>query len=178
MAEKKWYIVHAVSNFEKRVVASIRSEAASSGLEDKFEDILVPAEDVVEIRRGRKVNTERKFFPGYILVKMEMTDETYHLVKNMPRVTGFLGSAQTPVPVPESEVKHILGQIEEGVERPKPSVIYEVGEKVRVKDGHFQSFEGLVEEVDREQARLKVAISIFGRPTPVELDYAQVEKVV
>jgi transcriptional antiterminator NusG len=172
----KWYIVHAYSNFEKKVADAIRAEAALKGLEDKFEDIVVPTEEVVEVRRGRKVNAERKYFPGYVLVKMDMTDEAYHLVKNTPKVTGFLGSGKRPLPVPEAEVKRILGQIEEDAERPRPTVTYDVGETVRVVDGHFQSFNGVVEEADDERGVLKVAINIFGRATPVELEYAQVEK--
>ena len=173
----KWYIVHAYSNFEKKVAEAIRAEAAQQGLEDKFEEVLVPTEEVVEVRRGRKINAERKYFPGYVLVKMDMTDEAYHLVKDTPRVTGFLGSGRRPTPVPEGEVRRIKGQMEEDAERPRPTVSYEVGETVRVIDGHFQSFNGLVEEVDDEKGVLKVAINIFGRATPVELEYAQVEKI-
>lgn len=173
----KWYIVHAYSNFEKKVAEAIRAEAGIQGLEDKFEEVLVPTEDVVEVRKGRKINSERKYFPGYVLVKMNMTDDAYHLVKNTPKVTGFLGSGAKPLPVPEIEVRRILGQMEEDAERPRPTVTYEVGETVNVIDGHFQSFNGVVEEVDDENGRLKVAINIFGRATPVELEYAQVEKV-
>ncbi|MGE5502536.1 MAG: transcription termination/antitermination protein NusG [Ignavibacteriales bacterium] len=173
----KWYIVHAYSNFEKKVAESIREQAKQQGLEDQFSDILVPTEDVVEIRRGRKVASERKFFPGYVLVKMEMTDEAYHLIKNTPKVTGFLGSGNKPMPVSEKEVQRIVGAIEEGVERPKPTVTYEIGEQVRVTDGPFASFNGTVEDVDEDRARLKVTVSIFGRATPVELEYSQVEKV-
>ena len=173
----KWYIVHAYSNFEKKVAEAIRDQAKSSGLEDKFSEILVPTEDVVEIRRGRKINTERKYFPGYVLVKMELTDEAYHLIKNTPKVTGFLGSGSKPMPVSEKEVARIIGAIEEGVERPKPTVTFEVGEQVRVTDGPFASFNGSVEQVDEERARLRVTVSIFGRATPVELEYGQVEKI-
>ena len=172
----KWYIVHAYSNFEKKVAEAIREQAKSSGLEDKFSEILVPTEDVVEIRRGRKVNAERKFFPGYVLVKMDMTDEAYHLVKNTPKVTGFLGSGAKPMPVSEAEVQRIVGAVEEGVERPRPTIRFEIGEKVRVTDGPFQSFDGVVESVDEERARLRVSVSIFGRATPVDLEYGQVEK--
>ena len=146
------------------------------GLEDLFEEVLVPTEEVVEIRRGQKVNAERKFFPGYVLVKMEMTDEAYHFVKNTPKVTGFLGSQNTPIPVSQKEVDRILHQVQEGVERPKPSITFEVGESVRVSDGPFASFNGVVEEVDEDRARLKVAVSIFGRATPMELEFGQVEK--
>ena len=173
----KWYIVHAYSNFEKKVAESIREQAKTQGLEDCFSDILVPTEDVVEIRRGRKVNSERKFFPGYVLVKMEMTDEAYHLIKNTPKVTGFLGSGNKPMPVSDKEVQRIVGAIEEGVERPKPTIQFEIGEQVRVTDGPFASFNGSVEDVDEERSRLKVTVSIFGRATPVELEYSQVEKV-
>jgi transcriptional antiterminator NusG len=173
----KWYIVHAYSNFEKKVAESIREQAKVQGLEENFSDILVPTEDVVEIRRGRKVNSERKFFPGYVLVKMEMTDEAYHLIKNTPKVTGFLGSGNKPMPVSEKEVQRIVGAIEEGVERPKPTITFEIGEQVRVTDGPFASFNGSVEDVDEDRARLKVTVSIFGRATPVELEYSQVEKV-
>ena len=173
----KWYIVHAYSNFEKKVAESIKEQARTQGLEENFSDILVPTEDVVEIRRGRKVNSERKFFPGYVLVKMEMTDEAYHLIKNTPKVTGFLGSGNKPMPVSEKEVQRIVGAIEEGVERPKPTIMFEIGEQVRVTDGPFASFNGSVEDVDEDRARLKVTVSIFGRATPVELEYSQVEKV-
>jgi transcription termination/antitermination protein NusG len=173
----KWYIVHAYSNFEKKVAESIREQAHAQALDDAFAEILVPTEDVVEIRRGRKINAERKFFPGYVLVKMDMTDETYHLVKNTPKVTGFLGSGSKPMPVSEREVARIIGAIEEGVERPKPTISFEIGETVRVTDGPFASFNGSVEQVDEERARLRVTVSIFGRATPVELEYAQVEKV-
>ncbi|RRN62320.1 MULTISPECIES: transcription termination/antitermination protein NusG [unclassified Caulobacter] len=173
----KWYIVHAYSNFEKKVAESIREQAKNQGLEENFSEILVPTEDVVEIRRGRKVNAERKFFPGYVLVKMNLSDEAYHLIKNTPKVTGFLGSGSKPMPVSEKEVQRIVGAIEEGVEKPKTVVLYEVGENVRVIDGPFASFNGSVEQVDEEKARLRVTVSIFGRATPVELEYAQVEKI-
>jgi len=173
----KWYIVHAYSNFEKKVAEAIREQAKTQGLEDRFSEILVPTEDVVEIRRGRKVNAERKFFPGYVLVKMELTDEAYHLIKNTPKVTGFLGSGNKPIPVSEKEVQRIIGAVEEGIERPKPTIRFDIGENVRVIDGPFASFNGSVEQVDEDRARLRVTVSIFGRATPVELEYAQVEKV-
>jgi len=172
----KWYIVHAYSNFEKKVRDSILEQAKAQGLEDAFSEILVPTEDVVEVRRGRKVNAERKFFPGYVLVKMDLSDEAYHLIKNTPKVTGFLGQGNKPMPVSEKEVARIIGAIEEGVERPKPTIRFEIGETVRVTDGPFSSFSGSVEQVDEERQRLRVTVSIFGRATPVELEYGQVEK--
>ncbi|HVY20597.1 MAG TPA: transcription termination/antitermination protein NusG [Bauldia sp.] len=175
--DKKWYIVHAYSNFERKVADSIREKAQATGLADLFDEILVPTEKVVEVRRGRKVDAERKFFPGYVLVKMNMTDEAYHLIKNTPKVTGFLGADNKPMAISEAEANRILQQVQEGVERPKPSVSFEIGEQVRVADGPFASFNGLVEEVDEVRARLKVAVSIFGRATPVELEYGQVEKL-
>lgn len=174
----RWYIVHAYSNFENKVAQSIRDQAAQRNLSDKFEEVLVPTEKVVEVRRGRKVEAERKFFPGYVLVKCEMTDEVYHLIKNTPKVTGFLGADKAkPMPIPESEAMRIKGQVAEGVERPKPTIVFEVGEQVKVADGPFASFNGVVEDVDHARARLKVAVSIFGRATPVELEYGQVEKL-
>ncbi len=175
--EQRWYIVHVYSGFEKKVAQSLREQAQSKGMGELFEDIMVPTEEVVKMRRGQKISSERKFFPGYVLAKMEMTDESYHLVKNTPKVTGFLGTGHKPSPITEAEADRILRQVQEGVERPKPSIIFEIGEQVRVCDGPFTSFNGLVEDVDEERARLKVAVSIFGRPTPVELEYSQVEKV-
>ena len=175
--DKRWYIVHAYSNFENKVAESIREQAKQRGLTDLFEEIMVPKEKVTEVRRGRKVDTERKFFPGYVLAKMELTDEAYHLIKNTPKVTGFLGTDKKPMPISDAEADRILHQVQEGIDRPKPSVSFEVGEQVRVSDGPFASFNGTVEEVDEARARLKVAVSIFGRATPVELEYGQVEKV-
>ena len=173
----RWYIVHAYSNFEKKVSESIREQAKQRGLEDLFEQVLVPTEKVTEVRRGRKVDTERKFFPGYVLAKMELTDEAYHLIKNTPKVTGFLGTDKKPMPISDAEADRILHQVQEGIDRPKPSVSFEVGEQVRVSDGPFASFNGTVEEVDEGRSRVKVAVSIFGRATPVELEFTQVEKV-
>lgn len=173
----RWYIVNAYSNFEKKVADAIRDASQQKGLEDAFEEILVPTEEVVEVRRGQKVNAERKFFPGYVLVKMEMNDETYHLVKSTPRVTGFLGPQGKPSPVPESQVAQIMDQVQEGVDRPAPTITFDVGEMIKVIDGPFESFDGVVEDVDAENARLKVSVSIFGRATPVELEYTQVQKV-
>jgi transcriptional antiterminator NusG len=172
-----WYVIHVYSGFEKKVAQSIREQAIQKSMADLFEEVMVPTEEVVEMRRGAKVNAERKFFPGYVLIKMEMSDESWHLVKNTPKVTGFLGGKGKPIPITEEEAMRILHQVKEGVERPKPSITFEIGEQVRVCDGPFTSFSGLVEEVDEERARVKVAVSIFGRATPVELEYAQVEKL-
>jgi transcriptional antiterminator NusG len=174
---KRWYIVHAYSNFEKKVAESIRDQAKQRSLEGNFEQIMVPTEKVTEVRRGRKIDAERKFFPGYVLVKMDLTDEVYHLIKNTPKVTGFLGTDKKPMPISDSEADRILQQVQEGVDRPKPSISFEVGEQVRVSDGPFASFNGTVEEVDDARSRVKVAVSIFGRATPVELEFGQVEKL-
>ncbi|MGU3401386.1 transcription termination/antitermination protein NusG [Brucellaceae bacterium D45D] len=172
----RWYIVHAYSNFEKKVAEDIQAKAAQKGLSELIEQIVVPTEKVVEVRRGRKVDAERKFFPGYVLVRATLTDAVFSLIKNTPRVTGFLGDSK-PVPVSQKEVDQILSQVQDGVERPKASVSFEIGENVRVSDGPFASFSGIVQEVDEERARLKVEVSIFGRATPVDLEYGQVDKV-
>jgi transcriptional antiterminator NusG len=172
----RWYIVHAYSNFEKKVAEAIEEKAKAKGLWDKIEKILVPTEKVVEVRRGRKVDAERKFFPGYVLVRANLTDEVFSLIKNTPKVTGFLGSDSKPAPITDDEAERILTQVQEGVERPKPSVTFEIGEQVRVADGPFASFNGTVQDVDEERSRLKVEVSIFGRATPVELEFGQVEK--
>jgi transcriptional antiterminator NusG len=171
----RWYIVHAYSNFEKKVAEDIENKAKQKGLSADIEQIVVPTEKVVEIRRGRKVDAERKFFPGYVLLKANLTDAVFSLVKNTPKVTGFLGDSK-PVPITEVEIQRILNQVQEGVERPKPSVTFEIGEAIRVSDGPFASFNGFVQEVDEERARLKVEVSIFGRAVPVDLEFGQVEK--
>ena len=173
----RWYVVHVYSGSEKRVVEAINDQIVRKGMQDYFEEVLMPTEEVVEVRRGVRVNSERKFFPGYILINMELTDETWQLVKSQSKVTGILGGKGKPVPITDKEAKQLINQISEGIERPRASIIYEVGEQVRVCDGPFASFNGLVEDVDEDKARLKVAVSIFGRSTPVDLDYSQVEKV-
>ena len=174
---KRWYVVHVYSGFEKKIAQQIKEQAAQKGLAEQFDEVLVPSEQVVEMRRGQKVNAEHKFFPGYVLVKMDLTDDAWHLVKNTPKVTGFLGAENKPMPISEAEAMRILHQVQEGVERPKASVSFEIGENVRVADGPFASFSGVVEEIDEARSRVKVAVSIFGRATPVELEFGQVEKV-
>ncbi|HRE22470.1 MAG TPA: transcription termination/antitermination protein NusG, partial [Rhabdaerophilum sp.] len=171
------YIVHAFSNFERKVADDIKNGAERQGLDHLFEEILVPTEKVTEIRRGRRIETDRKFFPGYVLVKCDLTDEAYHLIKNTPKVTGFLGADKKPIPIPDSEAERIKGQVVETSEKPKTTIIFEVGEQVKVADGPFASFNGIVEEVDMARQRLKAAVSIFGRATPVELEFSQVEKL-
>jgi transcriptional antiterminator NusG len=172
----KWYVLHVYSGFENKVAQSIREQAVNRDMADKIQEVIVPMEKVAEVRRGTKVDAERKFFPGYVLIKMDLTDEAWHIVKNTPKVTNFLGGNK-PRPMSDAEAERIQKQVQEGIERPKPSVVFEVGEQVRVSDGPFTSFNGVVEDVDEEKARLKVSVSIFGRSTPVELEYSQVEKL-
>ena len=171
----RWYVLHVYSGFENKVAEAIREKARKKGLDDLIEEIMVPTEEVVEVKRGQRVQSERKYFPGYVLAKIVLTDEMWHLAKDTPKVTGFLGSGK-PAPISEKEAHALIQQIQEGIERPRPSVVYDIGEEVRVVDGPFASFNGVVEEVDEEKARLKVSVSIFGRATPVELEYSQVEK--
>ena len=178
---KKWFVVHAYSGFEKSVQRALQERINRAGMQDKFGKILVPVEEVVELKTTKagqqKVLSERKFFPGYVLVEMEMTDETWHLVKNTAKVTGFIGgSAMKPTPISEKEVQNILHQIQEGVEKPKPKILFEIGEAVRVKEGPFTDFHGNVEDVNYDKSKIRVSVSIFGRPTPVELDFSQIEK--
>ncbi len=175
--DARWYVVNVHSGCEKKVAQSIKEQAVIKKMEDYIFDVLIPTEEVVEVKKGAKVSSERKFFPGYILVKMIMTDDAWHLIKNNPNVSGFLGSRNKPYPISEAEVQRIMTQMKEGVERPREVVNFEIGEQVRVCDGPFASFVGLVEEVDVERARVKVSVSIFGRATPVELEYSQVEKI-
>ncbi len=177
MSEMKWYIIHAYSGFEKKVADTIKERAEAQGFGAYFEEVIVPTEEVMEIKKGKKVKAERKFFPGYVLTRMVMTDDTYHIVKNTPKVTGFLGSGSKPMPISDMEAARILNQVQEGVERPRPLITFEVGEEVRVKDGPFTSFNGIVEDVDEDKARVKVSVSIFGRATNVDLEFGQVEKV-
>jgi transcriptional antiterminator NusG len=172
----RWYIIHAYSGFEKKVAQSIKEQAAQHNLSEMIQEVVVPTEEVVEVRRGKKTSAERKFFPGYVLIKMELTDETWHLVKTTQKVTGFLGGNGRPQPISDAEAESIFRQVKEGIEHPKNSIIYEIGESVKVTEGPFESFVGVVEEVDSEKNRVKVAVSIFGRATPVELEFTQVEK--
>ena len=173
----RWYVVNTHSGFEKKVAQAIEEQAKKKGITYHFKDVLVPSEEVTELRKGRKVNAERKFFPGYVLIHMDMTDEAWHLVKDTPKVSGFLGTSGKPSPISESEAQQILNQVQEGMSQVKDTIIFQIGETLRVIDGPFSSFNGLVEDIDIEKQRLKLAVSIFGRATPVELEYSQVEKI-
>jgi transcription termination/antitermination protein NusG len=173
----RWYVLHVYSGFENKVAEAIKDKAAKKGLADRVEDIMVPTEEVIEVKRGQKVNAERKFFPGYVLAKLDMSDDVWHMIKDTPKVTGFLGAGNRPSPVSEKEAAALMKQIQEGIESPRPSVVFDIGEEVKVADGPFASFNGIVEEIDEDKAKLKVSVSIFGRATPVELEYGQVEKL-
>ena len=173
---KSWYIVQSHSSFENKVAQLIKEEAEKAKVQEKIEEIVVPTHNITEVKRGKRVQRKKKYFPGYVLIKSEMDNELYHMIKGIKKVSGFLGSKGTPVPVSDKEIEKILGQIKDGVTQPKSSIEYNVGEKVQVIDGPFASFSGLVEDVDEEKARLKVSVSIFGRPTPVDLEFNQVEK--
>ena len=175
--KKRWYVLHVYSGFENKVAEAILEKARKKGLEEKVEEIMVPTEEVVEVKRGQRVNAERKYFPGYVLAKLQLDDDVWHLIKDTPKVTGFLGAGNKPSPISEKEAAGLMKQIQEGIERPRPSVVYDIGEEVKVVDGPFASFNGMVEEVDEEKGKLKVSVSIFGRATPVELEYSQVEKI-
>jgi transcriptional antiterminator NusG len=175
---KRWYSVSVLSNFEKKIAEQIRTAVIENGLEDQIEEVLVPTEEVIEVRRGKKVTTERRFMPGYVLVRMEMSDRTYHLINSINRVTGFLGPQGRPMPMRDAEVQTILGRVQEGEESPRTLIHFEIGEKVKVSDGPFEDFDGMIEEVDEANQRLKVAVSIFGRETPVELEFTQVSKQI
>ena len=173
---KNWYIVQSHSNFENKVAGLIKEEAEKAKISDKIEEIVVPTHDVTEVKRGKRIQRKKKYFPGYVLIKSEMDNDLYHLIKNLKRVSGFLGSKGIPVPVSDKEIEKILGQIKDGVAQPKSGIEYSICEKVQVVDGPFASFSGMVEDIDEEKSRLKVSVSIFGRPTPVDLEYNQVEK--
>lgn len=174
---KRWYSVSVLSNFEKKIAEQIRAKVAEQGLEDQIEEVLVPTEEVIEVRRGKKVQTERRFMPGYVLVHMEMSDEAYHLITSINRVTGFLGPQGRPMPMRDAEVEAMIGRVSQGEEAPRTLIHFEVGEKVKVNDGPFEDFEAMVEQVDDANQRLKVSVSIFGRATPVELEFTQVTKL-
>ena len=174
---KRWYVLHVYSGFENKVAEAIMEKARQTGLEDRIEQVMVPTEEVIEVRRGQNINAERKFFPGYVLAKLDMSDDVWHLVKDTPKVTGFLGAGNKPSPISEREAESLLRQIQEGVDRPRPSILFDIGEEVKVADGPFASFNGVVEDIDEEKGKVKVSVSIFGRATPVELDFGQVEKI-
>jgi len=173
---KRWYSVSVLSNFEKKIAEQIRQSVEEQSLEDQIEEVMVPTEEVIEVRRGKKVTTERRFMPGYVLVRMEMSDQGYHLINSINRVTGFLGPQGRPMPMRDAEVQAILGRVEEGQDAPRTLIHFEIGEKVKVNEGPFEDFDGMVEEVDEDNQRLKVTVSIFGRATPVELEFTQVTK--
>jgi len=174
----RWYVLNVYSGFEQKVADAIREKAVKQKVEEKIVEIMIPTEEVVEVKRGQRVNAERKMLPGYMLVNLDMDDNLWHLIKDTPKVTGFLGGGgNKPVPISNAEAERIQKQIQEGIERPRPSVVYDIGEEVKVTDGPFASFNGMVEEIDEEKAKLKVTVSIFGRATPVELEYGQVEKI-
>jgi transcriptional antiterminator NusG len=173
---KRWYSVSVLSNFEKKIAEQIRTSVAEQGLEDQIDEVLVPTEEVIEVRRGKKVTTERRFMPGYVLVHMEMSDQGYHLINSINRVTGFLGPQGRPMPMRDAELNAIMNRVQEGEEAPRTLIHYEIGEKVKVNDGPFEDFDGMIEEVDEDNQRLKVSVSIFGRETPVELEFTQVTK--
>ena len=177
MSNARWYVLHAYSGYEKKVADSILDQAEKLGVKNHIEDISVPTQNIVEVKRGVRVNTERKIFPGYILIKMNLNDDTWHIIKNTPKLSGFLGNKGKPVPISNAEAKRISDQVIDGVEKSRPSIIYDIGEQVKVIDGPFASFNGEIEQIDQEKARLRVAVSIFGRSTPVDLEYSQVEKV-
>jgi transcriptional antiterminator NusG len=174
---KRWYVLHVYSGFEKKIATQIKEQAELKGLAENIGDVIVPVEEVTEIRRAQKISSERKFFPGYVLIHMDLTDEAWHLVKDVPKVTGFLGTKSRPTPISDAEAERIMKQAQEGTENRRPAIIFEIGEQVRVADGPFTSFNGIVEEVDEDKGRVKVSVSIFGRSTPVDLEYGQVEKL-
>ena len=177
MIKCRWYVLHAYSGYEKKVAESILDQAGKLGISDQIEEVSVPTQNIVEVKRGVRINTERKIFPGYILIKMNLNDDTWHIIKNTPKLSGFLGNKGQPVPISNAEAKRISEQVIDGVEKSRPAVMYDVGEQVKVIDGPFASFNGEIEQIDEEKARLRVAVSIFGRLTPVDLEYSQVEKV-
>ena len=177
MSECRWYVLHAYSGYEEKVADSKVDQASKLGISEHIEEVSVPTHSIVEVKRGVRINTERKIYPGYILIKMNLNDDTWHIVKSTPKLSGFLGNKGKPIPISNSEAKRISQQVIDGVEKSRPAVMYDVGEQVKVIDGPFASFNGEIEQIDEEKARLRVAVSIFGRSTPVDLEYSQVEKV-